>query len=158
MTLSHFIFFNRKDRSGFFYLFLTYLYTINFLDVVKIVRCILTKQDLAGFLCNNLDHYTEWLSLHIFIHKIVSLSTKFDWKTQNSDYLLETKLANCEGTTEIWDQPIEWQKIFREIKELHKRTSIGPNLSIQTLWDITGVWDKNSNAYLAFFCRFKSWT
>ena len=56
---------------------------------------------MASFLCNNLDHYTEWLCLHILIHKIVSLTTKFDWKTQNSDYLLEIKLANRGATTEI---------------------------------------------------------
>ena len=39
--------------------------------------------------------------MHILIHKIVSLTTKFDWKTQNSDYLLEIKLANRGATTEI---------------------------------------------------------
>ena len=66
------------------------------------VKCIIVKQDVAGFLCNNLDHYTELLSLNIFSHKIVSFTTKIDWKTQKNDYLLETKLANCEGTTEIW--------------------------------------------------------
>ena len=39
--------------------------------------------------------------MHILIHKIVSLTTEFDWKTQNSDYLLEIKLANRGATTEI---------------------------------------------------------
>ena len=64
------------------------------------VKGIIVKQDVAVFLCNNLDHYTEWLSLNIFSHKIGSLTTKIDWKTQKNYYLLETKLANCEGTTE----------------------------------------------------------
>jgi hypothetical protein len=73
-------------------------------DVVKIVRAIPAKQDVASILCYNLDHYTEWLSLHIFVHKIVSLTIKFGWKTQKSEYKLETKLANCEATTEICNQ------------------------------------------------------
>ena len=73
------------------------------------VKGIIAKQDVAIFLCNNLDHYTEWLSLNIFSHKIVSLTTKIDWKnTKKNDYRLETKLANCEGTTETVAQMAFW--------------------------------------------------
>ena len=66
------------------------------------VKVIIVKQDVAGFLCNNLDHYTELLSLNIFSHKIVSFTTKIDWKTQKNDYLLENITVNRYMTASGW--------------------------------------------------------
>ena len=86
----------------YFNLLLRYLYTINCPDVVKIVRDTFSKKLWPVFYAI-IWTTTQSDCVCIFSYtKLFSLTTKFDWKTQNSDYLLETKLANRGATTEIW--------------------------------------------------------